>query len=788
MTKRTSRLSLVLGLTAAVVLLLSVGAPAQLPPPPAGGMVCTPGGPEFNLVANTGYIQTPDGNSVLMWSYADASVNGGHFQTPGPVLCVTSGQAVTIHLHNTLPEPTSIVFPGQEGVTASDGTDGLFTNEAAAGGDATYTFTASSPGTYIYESGTDPSKQVEMGLYGALVVRPAGHTDWAYGSAATQFNPNKEFLILLSEIDPDLHHAVELGTDYDFTKLHNRYFSVNGRQFPDTIQKNGVAWLPNQPYGALVRMQPYCNPANPSDPLNPPTCTASSTPNALPALIRMINVGTANHPFHPHGNDLRQIAQDGRPFGDDATSERFGETVGSGQTQDYLFKWTDQDFWDSGARPFPGGSANFNYRNVTFKDGNTWSSGSAYLGQKGTLPTGTVSQNVCGEWYFPWHSHALNEFTNFDEGFGGMATLLRVDPAGGCFSFPSATTIQTGKLASGSVAALAAADSTYYKVNSTAVGGTTTADWYGQFTGVPSGATNLHVTYVGNNVLAPSTGATYTQNFNSLAQTGTSSTLPAGWSISETGSAANSSYTANNGGSATGDTYSYGTNGSGERALGTLRSATLASTLNASFTNTTGGTITSLAIGYTGERWRKGQNGGGSNNDRLDFQYSVNGTTWTDVNALDFPSPGGGGAAGLRNPPQTSNRSATITGLNIPNGSTYYLRWLDFDVAGADDGLAVDNFNLTPSYSGGSAQTRVFIYNWATPGWVQIAGPTAVGAADVPVADNVAITAAPVTGSWASYIGTGSNSGRVRVRVFAQDGTTAFVSGGNLMKLTYDAP
>ena len=46
------------------------------------------------------------------------------------------------------------------------------------------------------------------------------------------------------------------------------------------------------------------------------------------------------------------------------------------------------------------------------------------------------SQNVCGEWYFPWHSHALNEFTNFDEGFGGMGTLLRVDPPGGCFGLP----------------------------------------------------------------------------------------------------------------------------------------------------------------------------------------------------------------------------------------------------------------------------------------------------------------------------------------------------------------
>ncbi len=36
----------------------------------------------------------------------------------------------------------------------------------------TYSFVASKPGTYIYESGTNPEKQVRMGLFGALIVRP----------------------------------------------------------------------------------------------------------------------------------------------------------------------------------------------------------------------------------------------------------------------------------------------------------------------------------------------------------------------------------------------------------------------------------------------------------------------------------------------------------------------------------------------------------------------------------------------------------------------------------------
>ena len=70
----------------------------------------------FSLTAQDGYVSTPDGNSIYMWSYGN-STRG--FQLPGPTLCVTSGQPVTVVLHNTLPEATSIVFPGQTGVKAN---------------------------------------------------------------------------------------------------------------------------------------------------------------------------------------------------------------------------------------------------------------------------------------------------------------------------------------------------------------------------------------------------------------------------------------------------------------------------------------------------------------------------------------------------------------------------------------------------------------------------------------------------------------------------------------------
>jgi Multicopper oxidase len=489
MTKLTRRLGVVLAVAATAIVATPRHAVALPPGSPKIGMICT-NGPTFHLTTNSGYAETPDGNSILMWGYANVDT-GSAFQSPGPVLCVNQGDTVTVTLHNTLPEPASIVFPGQEGVTAT-GASGLLTAEAPTGGDASYSFVASQPGTYIYESGSDMSKQVEMGLYGALVVRPIGHANWAYGSD-THFNPAREYLVLLAEIDPDLHHAVEVGGTYDFTALHNHYFTINGRSFPDTVQDNGVSWLPNQPYGALIRVQPY-----------------DATLNPEPAMIRMLNVGMLNHPFHPHGNHIREIAQDGRrmlsPGGSDASSEHFGDTIGAGQTQDFLFVWTDQDSWNSVSNPFPASVANPNFNNLTFKDNNTWFSGSPYLGKKGTLPATVVSQNLCGEWYFPWHSHALNEFSNFDEGFGGMGDLLRVDPLGGCTAYPASTTITTGTLNGGTYTALGATDSLYYKVNSTTTG-TRTSDWYAGYTGVPLGSTNFTVKYVGRNCTTPSCAA-----------------------------------------------------------------------------------------------------------------------------------------------------------------------------------------------------------------------------------------------------------------------------------------
>jgi FtsP/CotA-like multicopper oxidase with cupredoxin domain len=399
------------------------GQAAPPPPPPRVGLVCTSGSggdathPIFNITTKTGYISLPDGNTAFMWGYSSGF---DAFQHPGPVLCVNEGDTVTVILHNTLPVDTSIDFPGQHDVLADglparpvrNGTGRItsLTDTASADdGTITYSFTADHPGTFIYESGTNPETQVRMGLFGALVVRPTAGADHAYDRADSRFTSGEEFLVLLSEIDPYQHRAIEQGKSFNINNYKARYWLINGRGFPDSIADNGASWLPSQPYGSLAQVRAW-----------------DATTHPYPGLARYINVGSEDYPFHPHGNNGLVIGRDGHPLagasGDDLSFEKFAINIGPGQTWDVLFKWYDAEHY-SAANPVP----------VTVPDLansviGTFYSGSPYLGSKQALPTGTATLNQCGEYYIISHNHALYQITSWGATMTGPITYMRIDP------------------------------------------------------------------------------------------------------------------------------------------------------------------------------------------------------------------------------------------------------------------------------------------------------------------------------------------------------------------------
>ena len=397
--------------------------PAVAQSTPADGIACTTSAnATFTLRTESGYIGMSDDNTVFMWGF---SIAGQPFQHPSPVLCVNQGDTVTVIVQNTLAEDISLVFPGQENVLANgvpsapqfDG-GGALTSlapvAAANGGTMTYSFVASRAGTFNYQSGTSPERQVRMGLFGALLVRPVrttgnAETRYVYDGGDVVYRADKEFMILLSEVDPYLSQAMERGQPFDMSRYKPRYWLINGRGFPDSIAPNNAAWLPSQPYGALARINPYDEIANP-----------------YPALVRYLNFGTMEFPFHPHGNNGRVVGRDGFPLvndgGADLSFDKFAVNVGPGQTWDVTFDWRDNEGY-SESNPVPVTIPNL--QNMVF---GMFFSGSPYLGTDGTKPVGDTPMTQCGEYYIIAHNHALFQLDSWGVPMTGPATFTRVDP------------------------------------------------------------------------------------------------------------------------------------------------------------------------------------------------------------------------------------------------------------------------------------------------------------------------------------------------------------------------
>jgi len=430
----TAKLSMML---AALLVILSVGS--------AGAMIDGITGPNFTLTAKADHISTPDGGSVYFWGYANGVERA---QYPGPTLIVDQGDTVMVTLTNALPydQKVSIVFPGHS-VSATGGDAGLITQEAGNGTSVIYSFNATHAGTYLYHSGTNPELQVEMGLLGAIIVRPAGFNPSApraYNHDDSRYD--QEYLFLLSEMDPRIHQLVEFqgpdaleNTNY-LTDYFPNYWFINGRNAPDTMAAPGVTLLPTQPYDSMPMIHP-----------------------GERLLMRVIGAGRDAHPFHHHGNHSRVIARNGRflqsapGVGADLSNEVFTIQTIPGETVDAIFEWTGKGMgWDIYGDPNDPDYAH------TCTDGNgdgfddmTWEwcedhekpfpvvlpqdqdlvfggfwSGSPFLGTLGSLPPGEGGMNPSGGFVYMWHSHTEKEMTNYDIFPGGMMTMLIILPPG----------------------------------------------------------------------------------------------------------------------------------------------------------------------------------------------------------------------------------------------------------------------------------------------------------------------------------------------------------------------
>ncbi len=443
-------------------LLLAVIAAIPMITPAA--FAASPGitGPTFNLVASAAHISQPDGIFVYSWGfgcdgdpsgYAPAAISGSfcsQMQVPAPTLIVRQGDQVTVKLRNNLPSAagnTSILFPGFN-VTTSGGVPGLLTQEAQPGGCnttvnpqcnvVTYTFTASTPGTRAYYSGTQGDLQVEMGMYGAIIVLPASiptacdsgvhtqnhaaQTAWgendfrlahaAYNHPAACYD--REYLFQFSEMDARIHREAEEQAGQACTSCMTvatepyvpAYFMINGRSMPDLMDPNYAKEYPHQPYNG----DPHLHPGELT-------------------LLRIIGQGRWQHPFHEHGNHVRVLARDGNLILSESDPNSlagpalFTTTTTPGQAIDGIYYWTGKGLnWDAyGHNP---NSSDPAAKLACTPDANGYNTGFAAID---TSFSGTPNPLVASAInYFEWcqdHNKPLEAAPFGDVAGGGPATL-----------------------------------------------------------------------------------------------------------------------------------------------------------------------------------------------------------------------------------------------------------------------------------------------------------------------------------------------------------------------------
>ena len=210
----------------------------------------------------------------------------------GPLQVGTPGANLTIQLRNCLSEPVSIIIPGQN-ATLTPVVQGnrvtAFTHEAPAGGTALYTWNNIKAGTFLYQSGSSPAKQVHMGLYGALKV-------------GQYYEAPHDLLLLFSEIDPALHATAAAATPLSYKP---KYFLINGKTYSA---------------GQSV-----------------PLVKGARVTNKL--LIRFVNGGLMAHTPVLQGPYMKIIAEDGNRY--PYAREQYSVLLPAGKTLDAIWHPTE---------------------------------------------------------------------------------------------------------------------------------------------------------------------------------------------------------------------------------------------------------------------------------------------------------------------------------------------------------------------------------------------------------------------------------------------------------------
>jgi FtsP/CotA-like multicopper oxidase with cupredoxin domain len=368
----------------------------------------------FYIYATDGYLTLPDGTVTYIRGFAgnnppttpvpNPAALLGQAQLPAPIIEAVEGDDCYIHFQeigninpNAPMDPHTIHLHGIHTSTQNDGfpeSSFELLHESA-----TYYFKAEHPGTFMYHCHVEASEHVQLGMYGALIIRPRQRTlTTVYGGIrvngklADAFD--KEYILMLSDLDSRWHHDIETGAGtFNAVDFRPDYWLLNGRSFPDTILPaqtvfTGNVGGPPPGYGAYVHVR-----------------------TGQRFLLRVINIGYQVVPWHLHGWHFNIVGKDAHPMvmsGNNMIQMGYTLTIGSGETYDLIVD-ADNKFPLYGNKSPQG----VNYVPVPKEEGGTHT----YDGTPATF----FPQ------FYPMHNHDDYKVTNNGIYPGGQLTLIQAD-------------------------------------------------------------------------------------------------------------------------------------------------------------------------------------------------------------------------------------------------------------------------------------------------------------------------------------------------------------------------
>ncbi|MFF2494790.1 multicopper oxidase domain-containing protein [Agromyces sp. NPDC058064] len=191
----------------------------------AGPAATAGAGAEASAVVSVDDLRTPDGldapvhrveleaaqREVALSSGTELSVWSFGDRLPGPEIRVAEGELVEATLRNRdIEDGVTLHWHGVDVPNGEDGVAGVTQDAVVPGGEFVSRFVADAPGTYWYHTHQVSSEGVRRGLYGMLVVEPAGGVAEALDLAVPVHTIGGA--VLLGGDDGEQVQAVEPGT------------------------------------------------------------------------------------------------------------------------------------------------------------------------------------------------------------------------------------------------------------------------------------------------------------------------------------------------------------------------------------------------------------------------------------------------------------------------------------------------------------------------------------------------------------------------------------------------